>query len=386
MPIQKFGRKVFREKNVTLRNAETGDKTTKTVLFSNMLWSDLQHMQEIHDRVWSADKYPALGLSMAQFESYHDHFGDVSVAAVIVDGDDPAGFIPVGGINAMRINMAVDKNSPQPERWRIGGRDKVPLSWDACTNGGWFDTKAAHGKFDRVWPVKNGRTLICPTVYVKSVVSIGGTAFQLGSLMKEIILSVENVAQEACEQEKRSIYIAAYSAPRDLYRWSKTYEELEKPKPDLDEYYFSSQPDKQIVDQEKHCAENGITGRDRTRLLYVPYQRAGGILSIDEFEERDVPYYSLMNLGRSAFVEYLKKFGSTDVEDFLRATGRKMLDGVIGRHVSFGAMIGKNAPDARNDPNALCNNTIMLYRSVVPRKEVKPEAIAPSSKIEDSTL
>ena len=399
MPIEKYGRKVFREKDITLRSAETGDKVTKTVLFSNMLWSDLKHMQEIHNRVWAADKYPALGLSMAQFESYYENFNNTSIAAVIVEGDDPAGFIPVGGINAMRINVAIDKSGPQPDprmilkeiepesnRWNVGELDDLPLSWDACTNAGWFDTAKARGVLDHVWPRKNGKTLICPTVYVKPVVKIGGTAYGLGSLMKEIILSVDSVAQETCEREKRSMHIMAYSAPRDLYKWSKTYQDLGEPKLGISKYFLSSQANGQVAAQEKHCVENGITGKERMRLLYVVYQRGRGILSLDEFEARDIPYFALMNLGMGAYIEYVEKFGLTDVEDFLCATGRRMLDGVIGRHVSFGARIGKDLPGARGDPNAIGHNTLMLYRNVVPKRDFKSEAILPSTKIEDSTL
>lgn len=382
----KYGRKVFREKIITLRNAETGDKTSKTVLFSNMLWSDLQHMQEIHDRAWAADKYPALGLSMAQFESYYDNFKDASIAVVIVDGEDPSKFIPIGGINAMRVSMIVDKNGTQPERWHIRAKDRVPLSWDACTNGGWFDTRTMRGDFGRIWPVRNGRTMICPTVYVKPVVKIGGTAYRLGSLMKEIILSVDNVAQEICEQENRSIHVMAYSAPRDFYKWSKTYQDLGESNLSIEDYFFSSQSNEQMIEQEKHCTDNVIIGKDRIRMLYLAYQKVGGVLSLDEFEARDIPYYSLMKLGRGAFIEYVKKFGPTDVEKFLRATGRRMLDGVVGKHVSFGAMIGKDVPNGRDDPNAMGRNTIMLYRSIVPKKNMKPEAIQPSTKIEDSTL
>lgn len=386
MPIEKFGRKVFREKSITLINAETKDKVTRTVLFSNMLWNDLQHMHEIHNRVWEADKNPALGLSREQFESYYDNFRETSIAAVIVDGDDPSKFIPLGGINAMRINTVIDKSGSQPERWHIGERDRIPLTWDACTNAGWFDTSNTRGNFDQVWPKKNGRTLICPTVYVKSVVKIGENAFKLGSLMKEIILAINSVAQETSEREDRSIHKMAYSAPRDLYKWSKTYRDLGEPGPDIDGYYFLSECNEQIAEKEKNCTQNCITGRDRMRHLYLPYQSVGGVLSLDEFEARDIPYFSLMNRGRGAFVEYVKKFGPAEVEGFLCATGRRMLDSVIGRHVSFGAKVGKNAPESRNDPTAMNHNTMMLYGSVVPKKNVKPEAITPSTNIGDSTL
>ena len=397
MTIEKFGRIIYNEKEVALKNIKTGEKIKRTILFSNMLAEDLQSMQEIHNKCWKADKQPSLGLSLKQFEPYFENFRDVSIAAVLVDVDssgNPKEFIRVGGINPMRLNTKVNLETAQPERWLLTREDDVPITWNECTNYGYFDTQKSYGTSDRIWPCKNGDTIICPTVYAKGRVKLGEEVYEIGSLMKATIIAVKHVAEEISKKEERDIKIEAYSAPRTYDWWYKSYQDHGVPNLLLAEYYFASQANEKMLAQEKFCKENKIEGKERLEQLYNAYTNSGGFLSFPEFEKNDIAYYALLGIGetpgvgRTSYLTYKKKFGPIDVEKFLSITGRRLIDGVIGRHVSFGAMIGKIIENGREDPTSMNYNTLMIYPSIVVKKEVKNEVVnqGKPEKVEESTM
>ena len=402
MSTEKYGRKVFYETEVSSKNLDTGENTKNTIVFSNMLPEDLTHMREIHNQVWPSN----LALTQEQFESYHTNFNDVSIAALVVDGSDPNRLIPVGGINAMRVNMVMDLDLPQHERWEVNEGDRIPPSWDECTNYGWFDTEKSRGPATQIWPSRKGRTIICPTVYVKTDVRIGEHLYRPNSLMKEIILAVNNVAMEISEKEGRSIHITAYSAPRNLEFWYKDHKNKEQGELAINDYYLMSRWNKPVEKEWRDCLEETGLQRDapikeieksldkiketiakRKMMVYAAYKKSGGKLLPFEFDEKDIfLLYSILDSGKTAYFDYVKRFGPTDIEDFLRRSGRQLLDSVIGRHISFGAKIGKIIPNSRMDPGAMNYNTIMVYPTVVPEKRLDVEVVPPKTQAEDATM
>lgn len=401
MSYSKYGRKIFREKEISLTNVDTGEKISRTVIFSNMLHEDLASMQEIHNRAWEADKYPSLGLDIGQFESYLENCGEYSIAALILNQENPSKSIPIGGICAMPINMVTIAGS-----WdRVEG-DDYPLSWNECTNYGYFDTKNPRGMLDRVWPCKEGSSIICPTVFVKPKVKIGNGVYGLGSLMKEIILAVNNIAKEKCEAEQRKIRIYAYSAPRRYEYYYKDMMDREGKELDVRDYLLMSTIKDKIETEWRNCLEEAGLGRNpaqkdiessiqkirdvikqRADSIYMAYKFSGGDLSRQEFEDKEIFLnYSVLGPGKLAYERYVSQFEISSPKIVFRNTARVALDPVIGRHLSFGADIKKIVPNGRIDPNAKNYNVIMKYPSAVPDTDPKPEITKTETKPTDLTM
>jgi len=401
MAIEKFGRKIFREKEIVLTNVDTGEKIKKTVLFSNMLYQDLKAIQEIHNRAWEADKYPSLGLSMEQFESYYDNFKDTSISAVILDETNPLNSMVVGGICAMTINLVTIAGS-----WNRVEGDNYPLSWNECTNSGYFDTKNLKGDSKIIWPSKEGSTIICPTVFVKPKVKIGEGVYSLGSLMKEIILAVNNLAKEKCQRENRKIRIYAYSAPRSYDYWYKDFMDREGRELKIEDYLLMSTASKQIDIEWRNCLEAAGIGRnpspqeieasmqrireivnERKGTIFSAYRSSGGDLLSQEFEEKDIFLsYSVLGPGRAAYDKYVSQFEIRSPKIVFRNTGRTGLDPVIGRHLSFGADIKKVIPNGRVDPVSRNYNVLMKYPSVIPDTSAQSELSKSEIKPIESTM
>ncbi|MCX8202248.1 MAG: hypothetical protein N3G74_00330 [Candidatus Micrarchaeota archaeon] len=401
MSYFKFGRKIFRETEMSLSNIDTGEKIKKTVIFSNMLMEDLPYMQEIHNRAWEADKYPSLCLDLSQFQSYYENCREYSIAALIINEDDPSKSIPVGGICAMPINMVTIAGN-----WDRTEGDDYPLTWNECTNYGYFDTKRTRGTLDRIWPCKEGSSIICPTVFVKPKVKIGEGVYSLGSLMKEIILAVNNMAKEKAETEKRKIRIYAYSAPRRYDYYYKDLMDREGKKLDIRDYLLMSTIKDKIETEWRNCLEAAGLGRnpspqeiensfeaikravkERGEEIYEAYKLSGGDLPKQEFEEKEIFLsYSILGPGKAAYDKFVSQFEIFSPKIVFRSTARSALDPVIGRHLSFGADIKKIVPQGRIDPNSRNYNVIMKYPSAVPETTPKAEVTKIETKPIDLTM
>ena len=401
MAIQNFGRMVFREKDMTFTNVDTKEKVTKKVLFSNMIESDLPAMQEIHDRVWESDKYPDLGLTMEQFQSYYENCREFSIAAVVLDEQNPENSVRVGGICAMPIEMITIAGN-----WNPVEGDDYPLTWNECTNYGYFDMKNLKGDSKRIWPNKNGSSIICPTVFVRPIVKIGDGSYRTGSLMKEIILSVDQIAKERCEAEKRKIRIYAYSTPKSYSYWYNDFMDRHGTELPVNDYLIMSSMSKNLDTEWRNCLEAAGLKRDaspeeiqkkmakiksvvkdRKAEIYLAYRQSGGDLPIQTFEERDIFLsYSVLPPGRAAYLRFVNQFEIKSIRTFLHNTGRQSLDSVLGRHFAFGSDFRKIIPNGRKAPESKDFNALMKYPSKVPTVPVTAEVTNAETNAQDSTM
>jgi len=389
--IEKFKMELCKRKDITLKNVETDELIKRTAVFSRMVKDDLPAMCKIHNEAWEADKYPSLRLELEHFQSQFSHFP--GLGGYILDESEKGeakNLIPIIGISPVRINSKLELEAGQPKRWKINSKDSIPLSWNACTNYGTFDSSTLAGskskKVDRIWPDPNGDTIVCPTVYTKKIVEIEGRIYKvMTSVMEEIINSIVKVAREISQNEKRDIKIAAYSTPKNFAEQRKEYEARGVRNLSIEEYLVSTISPKYIITYEDYFKKHDeATEEDWIKELYgTVYLKSKGIVIYNEFKHRVLEFMT-METGRKAYRLYKEIYGPIDIEQFVHETGRFLLDSVIGRHIKYGAKIGKILPNGREDPTA-CNYNIYMRYLTIKYKEVVEE-LPKSTETKNSTV
>jgi len=323
------------------------------VAFTNMLPKDIPELQIIHDSSWG----PGLGLSIGQFESYYENFGDIGVCALLVDGDDPERFQVLGGINVMRTNLVARLDGVEPDIWAPTERDRIPLKWNELTNGGYFDAARLRGDWRKIWPARKGRTVICPTVYIKKTIGIRGRDYLSAPLMKGMITAVKKRVETQVALEGKSMQVCAFSAPRG---------KSEFPYMPINDYLFMSKQNKAILMESMNCEKEGVTGEALQRRLYAAYTESGGTEKFDAFADGDIAKFSMMESGADAFPTYKDNKGYTRIDEFLRVTARKPLDPVLGQHVFCGGWYAKVLPEGREeDVLAEGFNVLVMYGGIM---------------------